>query len=515
MSCSTGDSRVLRMRFPAAVNDATPAAHGFAPMFTVDLMEKDLALAEQLAADHGVEASPSPRPSRSTGARRARVTVAGLLGGRTHHRRSRAVSAAIEQLIEEEGWARRPARTVRVDVPGAYFPVRTSHSRGCRSLRDDTTDLTSSPCRACSPSEAGRRPGGRGGGDSGRSRVSRDARALRRMRARSSRGVPRRVLVALLLDRRLRRPRRFTDAEQERCRSTAARSQGCSMASHELKPPVRLALVDAPETGHDAGIPTCGALSVESGDKVVVDCRDSLDGRSRRHARRRPRDARWDRASAVRADRGPWRRAGRCAASRAARGRDRRLRLDSGVPGLRPARRSLRRALSRDLGLHDGSATSGRLEGIRIPADPFVGVIGVAPSHERMEQFRLREAALAESGGDALPPTARGAVPAVEPYASTALRTIPPRETGGNLDVPQARAGATSSCRSTSLAHCSRSATSTSRRAKARSAERRSRRTRASRCASKCCRRPGSAIARAPPPSSRSNRSGRAGGGTS
>ena len=58
MSCSTGDSRVLRMRFPAPVNDATPAAHGFAPMFTVDLMEKDLALAEQLAADHGVEAQP-------------------------------------------------------------------------------------------------------------------------------------------------------------------------------------------------------------------------------------------------------------------------------------------------------------------------------------------------------------------------------------------------------------------------------------------------------------------------
>ena len=94
-------------------------------------------------------------------------------------------------------------------------------------------------------------------------------------------------------------------------------------------------------------------------------------------------------------------------------------------------------------GLHDGSATSGRLDGIRIPADPFVGVIGVAPSHERMERFRAREAALIEAGGVALPPNASGAVPAVEPYASTALRTIPPRETGGNLDVPQARAGAT------------------------------------------------------------------------
>jgi 3-hydroxyisobutyrate dehydrogenase len=58
MTSSTGDSRVLRTRFPAPVNDSTPAAHGFAPMFTVDLMEKDLALAEQLAAEHGLEAEP-------------------------------------------------------------------------------------------------------------------------------------------------------------------------------------------------------------------------------------------------------------------------------------------------------------------------------------------------------------------------------------------------------------------------------------------------------------------------
>ena len=58
MTSSTGDSRVLRTRFPAPVSDTTPAAHGFAPMFTVDLMEKDLALAEQLAAEHGLEAEP-------------------------------------------------------------------------------------------------------------------------------------------------------------------------------------------------------------------------------------------------------------------------------------------------------------------------------------------------------------------------------------------------------------------------------------------------------------------------
>jgi 3-hydroxyisobutyrate dehydrogenase len=58
LSSSTGDSRVLRTRFPAPVTETTPAAHGFEPMFTVDLMEKDLALAEDLAAEHGVEAQP-------------------------------------------------------------------------------------------------------------------------------------------------------------------------------------------------------------------------------------------------------------------------------------------------------------------------------------------------------------------------------------------------------------------------------------------------------------------------
>jgi 3-hydroxyisobutyrate dehydrogenase-like beta-hydroxyacid dehydrogenase len=58
MASSTGDSRVLRTRFPARVDHPTPAASGFAPMFTVDLMEKDLGLAEELAAAHGLDCEP-------------------------------------------------------------------------------------------------------------------------------------------------------------------------------------------------------------------------------------------------------------------------------------------------------------------------------------------------------------------------------------------------------------------------------------------------------------------------
>jgi formamidase len=42
-----------------------------------------------------------------------------------------------------------------------------------------------------------------------------------------------------------------------------------------------------------------------------------------------------------------------------------------------------------------------------------------------------------------LPPDPTGAVPAREPFASTGLRTVPPRETGGNLDIKQLAQGTT------------------------------------------------------------------------
>ena len=57
LAASTGDSRVLRMRFPlAGVDEAHPASRGFAPLFALDLIAKDLGLAVVLATDHGVDA---------------------------------------------------------------------------------------------------------------------------------------------------------------------------------------------------------------------------------------------------------------------------------------------------------------------------------------------------------------------------------------------------------------------------------------------------------------------------
>jgi formamidase len=86
----------------------------------------------------------------------------------------------------------------------------------------------------------------------------------------------------------------------------------------------------------------------------------------------------------------------------------------------------------------DGLARSEELPGVAVPEDAFAGVIGVAPSHERLEALRRREEALAERGQPVAESMPEGAKP---PEAANGLRTIPPREIGGNLDVRQLVAG--------------------------------------------------------------------------
>ena len=87
-------------------------------------------------------------------------------------------------------------------------------------------------------------------------------------------------------------------------------------------------------------------------------------------------------------------------------------------------------------------AESADLPSVRIPDGSFVGVIGLAPSKELRERATRREAELAARGGMALPPEPMGAVPGSLPIAAEALRTIPPRENGGNMDIKQLSKGA-------------------------------------------------------------------------
>jgi formamidase len=92
----------------------------------------------------------------------------------------------------------------------------------------------------------------------------------------------------------------------------------------------------------------------------------------------------------------------------------------------------------------DGTyAASPDLPGVRIPAGAFMGTMGVAPSRASRARMEAREDDLLRRGGVVLPPLVQGAVPSTEPLASEGLRTIPPRETGGNFDIKQLTAGTT------------------------------------------------------------------------
>jgi formamidase len=89
-----------------------------------------------------------------------------------------------------------------------------------------------------------------------------------------------------------------------------------------------------------------------------------------------------------------------------------------------------------------GWATSAQLPGVRIPGAPFMGVSGLAPSPAQVRAWTRREQDLIDRGGMAFPPDAAGAVPGRGPAATEGLRTLPPRENGGNFDVKQLTKGA-------------------------------------------------------------------------
>ena len=93
-------------------------------------------------------------------------------------------------------------------------------------------------------------------------------------------------------------------------------------------------------------------------------------------------------------------------------------------------------------------ATSDQMPGVRIPYEAFMGSVGVLPGEPEVAAWNGREAALAELGGVALGPQPVGALPTEvcgpgAPHADACLRTIPPRENGGNMDVQQMQIGTT------------------------------------------------------------------------
>jgi len=90
--------------------------------------------------------------------------------------------------------------------------------------------------------------------------------------------------------------------------------------------------------------------------------------------------------------------------------------------------------------LGDGVARSDDLPGVTIAASTHAGVIGVAPSAALFEASLEREKRLSEEGGAVRLPDPSTAFP---PSVADGLRTMPPRENGGNMDIRDLGPGAT------------------------------------------------------------------------
>lgn len=93
-------------------------------------------------------------------------------------------------------------------------------------------------------------------------------------------------------------------------------------------------------------------------------------------------------------------------------------------------------------------AESDDLPGVRIPNASFPGILTTLPGPDEHAAMMAREAALAEAGGvgwEARPFMATPEAVCGEggSHADACLRTIPPREHGGNMDIRYLKAGAT------------------------------------------------------------------------
>jgi len=93
-------------------------------------------------------------------------------------------------------------------------------------------------------------------------------------------------------------------------------------------------------------------------------------------------------------------------------------------------------------------AVTDGIPGVKVPNSSFPGVITTLPGPGQLEQMLAREQALEKAGGTVRLPDPHGAVPAdlCGPGAAEkdrCLRTTPPREHGGNMDIRYLQAGVT------------------------------------------------------------------------
>ena len=93
-------------------------------------------------------------------------------------------------------------------------------------------------------------------------------------------------------------------------------------------------------------------------------------------------------------------------------------------------------------------AVSDDIPGVRVPNASFPGIVTVLPGPEQLGEMLSREAELRAVGGAGFAPHALHASPAAVcgpsgSHADACLRTLPPREHGGNLDIRYLQVGVT------------------------------------------------------------------------
>src|SRR5215470_12568417 len=93
-------------------------------------------------------------------------------------------------------------------------------------------------------------------------------------------------------------------------------------------------------------------------------------------------------------------------------------------------------------------ARSKDLPGISVPMNAFMGTVGVLPGKPELDKWIKREKTLADAGGAALTPQPVDALPVDlcgvnGTVKDECVRTIPPRENGGNLDTKETVVGTT------------------------------------------------------------------------
>ena len=93
-------------------------------------------------------------------------------------------------------------------------------------------------------------------------------------------------------------------------------------------------------------------------------------------------------------------------------------------------------------------AVADAIPGIRIPNNSFPGIITTLPGPEQLNEILARELSLNEKGGSVSLPDADGAIPdalcgKMGHEKDRCLRTSPPREHGGNMDIRYLQIGVT------------------------------------------------------------------------